>query len=85
MTQHTQTTWVDRLQPGSQFISVHGETGVDHQSVEQETGPNAVGVILEVMPGEENEFSVSFDHGITGFISREEMQNPADYRPTEQG
>lgn len=66
------------IKRGTVFVSLNGEFG-DTQEGEVNTGPNALGVVLDVLPEQECKYSfLIVGTGVTGCLTDEEMHGP-DY------
>jgi hypothetical protein len=71
--------WVARLQVGSTFISIYGETSDTEDGQDIFTGPFVVGTVLAIdETTTDAQFSVVFPKGVTGFLSEAELRNPRE-------
>lgn len=74
------SSWVNRLTAGSQILSIQGEKGASDNAQDEETGPNAVGVVENIFPDQEHCFSVTFPNGISVFLSKNELRDQNAYK-----
>ncbi len=65
---------------GTRILSIFGESGDTDEEIDAQTGPNAVGIISEVLPEQENCYVVEFVGGIFAFLSDEELADSHYYR-----
>jgi hypothetical protein len=61
------------LPVGTRILSIHGETAWVDEEGDVETGPQAVGIVTQVLPEQEHCYSVVFDKGVWVFLSDGEL------------
>lgn len=67
------------LKPGARIVSIAGECD-DGDDGPRETGPNAIGTILERYPGCDDHYSVGFENGTSVLLTIDELADPAQYQ-----
>ena len=65
---------------GTRIISIHGETSDTEAAQDVFTGPNAQGVISQVLTDQEHCYSVDFPLGVSVFLSPSEMADSSKYQ-----
>jgi hypothetical protein len=65
---------------GTRIISIHGETSDTEAAQDVFTGPNAQGVISQVLTDQEHCYSVDFPLGVSVFLSPSEMADSSKYK-----
>lgn len=74
-----------RWPEGTRVLSIQGEMSDTDEATDVHTGPDAVGTIDAVLPGQENCYSVVFPNGVGVFLNNEELADPARYRILAEG
>lgn len=69
-----------RWPEGTRIVSVQGEMSDTDEATDVHTGPDAVGTIDAVLPGQEHCYSVVFPNGVGVFLGNGELADPARYR-----
>lgn len=64
---------------GTRIVSVHGETSDTDAAQDVFTGPNALGVISQVLTDQEHCYSVDFPLGVSVFLSHDEISDRSKY------
>ena len=64
---------------GTRIISIHGETSDTEAAQDVFTGPNAQGVISQVLTDQEHCYSVDFPLGVSVFLSSSEIADSSNY------
>ena len=65
---------------GTRIISIHGETSDTEAAQDVFTGPNAQGVISQVLTDQEHCYSVDFPLGVSVFLSPFEITDSSKYQ-----
>jgi len=71
------------LPVGTRIRSIRGETAWVDEEGEVETGPEAVGIVTQVLPEQEHCYAVAFDKGVWVFLSDGELADSQSYRVLE--
>ncbi len=65
---------------GTRIISIHGEISDTDTAQDVFTGPNALGVISQVLNDQEHCYSVDFSLGVSVILSQEELADTSRYQ-----
>ena len=65
---------------GTKVISLQGETSDTENGQDVFTGPNAEGIVEQILPNQENALSVVFPNGVSVFLSIQEITDTSRYQ-----
>jgi hypothetical protein len=74
----TQSLRAATLRPGARIVSIAGECD-DGDDGLRETGPNAIGTVVAVYPGQEERYGFGFENGTSVLLTIDELADPEQY------